>query len=111
MCSKIAKLLKDYMPKVPVLPFILILVSEMCSWGNHLNYGEMLYEILDWVVHGPGVTRLAFRVHLCPSVSRCLVSHTSLGLGLLLLAPLPCWWSPDCSGWEFRGPVSLTAAD
>ena len=63
------------MPKVPVLPFILIIVSEMCSWGNNLNYGDMLYEVLDWIVQGPGATHLAFKVHLCPSVCRCLIGH------------------------------------
>lgn len=63
------------MPRVPVLPFILIIVSEMCSWGNNLNYGEMFYEILDWIVQGPGVTHWALKVHLSPSVARCLTGH------------------------------------
>ena len=63
------------MPKVPVLPFILIIVSEMCSWGNNLNYGEMFYEILDGIIQGPGVTDWALKIHLSPSVSRCLIGH------------------------------------
>lgn len=35
----------------------------------------MFYEILDWIVQGPGVTHWALKVHLSPSVSRCLIGH------------------------------------